>query len=389
MKILFIAADNWRTSGAMLSMVKLNQLLAQEHGIETLVVLPFEGQGDDLLKKANIDFRLIQSERWSMKENTKRNLAFYGSIIWKKVKNSFAIRKITKLAEEFGADIIHINATDSYVGAIVAKKLGIPCIWHIREFMEEDHHKTLWDRAKNNKLIGESAQVIAISNGIYKKYESICTKNNICLVHNGIDIERHYKPEHEILYTGKVTFIYGGGYNAGKGFEELVYALAETKNSFFSNFEFLVIGDCPEKCKKLLDKLGLSIKTKYLGYQNNVSQHYEKADIAFNCSESEAFGRKTVESMLAGALVIASNTGGTLDIIEHKRTGLLYQQGDPLDLMNKIVYALNHVEEMRKIAAAGRLFAHEHFSASRNAKEIVELYKEVLSKLPHVVKRQK
>jgi glycosyltransferase involved in cell wall biosynthesis len=244
--------------------------------------------------------------------------------------------------------------------------------------MEEDHHKTLWNREKDNALIGESARVIAISNSLFKKYEPACPRGNLRMIHNGIDTNMFYRPDHEILGGNKVIFIYGGGYSAGKGVDELAYALAEVKASFSANFEFRLIGDCPEAYKTLFNSLNLIREIKYLGYQSNVGLQYEKADISFNCSACEAFGRKTVESMLAGNLVIASNTGGTLDILEHGKTGLLYQQGDPLDLMNKIIYALCHAEEMRQIASAGRQFACEHFSARRNAEEVAALYEEIL-----------
>lgn len=379
MKVLFIAADNYRTSGAFISMTVLNRILNREHKIDTHVIVPWVGEGTKLLNDDNIPSSLVRSFRWSMPGNTKKNALFYGKVMLKKMYNVFAAYKVVKIAKQIKADIIHINATDSYIGAKAAMKLGIPCVWHIREFMEEDHKKALWDSEKNRKFIGESTRVIAISNSLADKYKPYCLKDNLKMIHNGIDTSICYKPNKEIFKNEKVIFIYGGGYSKGKGLDELAYAIAEINKSYFSNFEFWLLGICPEPYKKLFASLGLTDQVKFIGYQKNVAVWYEKADISFNCSACEAFGRKTVEAMLAGNLVIAANTGGTLDIVEHKKTGLLYQQGDPLDLMNKIVYALSHSAEMIQIAKAGKDHAASHFSAQRNAEEIVALYKEIVS----------
>ena len=83
--------------------------------------------------------------------------------------------------------------------------------------------------------------------------------------------------------------------------------------------------------------------------------------------------------MLCGTLVIASNTGGSLDIIKDGVTGLLYRQGDPLDLFNKCIYALRNKNEMQKIAENGRNFAYNELTAEKNASKIVDLYKEIIS----------
>lgn len=379
MRILFIAADNSRDSGAFISMTALSRILNREHHIKTLVILPKAGTGIDLLNENNITYRLVRSFRWTLPKNKRRSLFLYAEIAYKKLFNFFATRKVMQIAREFEADLVHINATDSYIGAKAAEKLGIPCVWHIREFLEEDHQKVLWDTRKSRKYIGESARVITISNSLAEKYRPFCANDHLRMIHNGVDTELYFKPNKEIFANERIIFIYGGGYDYGKGLDELACAMAEINRSNNIDFEFWLLGACPDSYKSLFSDLGLSSRIKYVGYQKNVASWYERADISFNCSVSEAFGRKTVESMLAGNLVIASNTGGTVDIITHKQTGLLYKQGNPQDLKDAILYALNHPAEMKRIAENGRNYAYDHFSAKRNAADIVSIYNELLS----------
>ena len=198
-------------------------------------------------------------------------------------------------------------------------------------------------------------------------------------IHNGIDENIFYNSEKRIFENRKIVLIYGGGYSYKKGIYEFASMLELLNQTTNYDFEVWFIGNAPIKYKKHLNKLGLYYKVKFLGYQKNVQKFYAQSDIAFTCSACEGFGRKTVEAMLCGTLVIASNTGGSLDIIKDGVTGLLYRQGDPLDLFNKCIYALRNKNEMQKIAENGRNFAYNELTAEKNASKIVDLYKEIIS----------
>jgi glycosyltransferase involved in cell wall biosynthesis len=84
--------------------------------------------------------------------------------------------------------------------------------------------------------------------------------------------------------------------------------------------------------------------------------------------------------MLCGTLMIAANTGGTLDIIRDKETGLLYRQGSAEDLAEKLLFAMENREKCREMAARGRDFACRELNADRNARDIKNVYEEILNK---------
>jgi glycosyltransferase involved in cell wall biosynthesis len=54
------------------------------------------------------------------------------------------------------------------------------------------------------------------------------------------------------------------------------------------------------------------------------------------CSRSEAFGRVTVEYLRRGRPVIGTRSGGTPELVDDGRTGLLYSPGDTRALANRI-----------------------------------------------------
>ena len=92
------------------------------------------------------------------------------------------------------------------------------------------------------------------------------------------------------------------------------------------------------------------------------------------CSENEGLGRVTVEAMFYGCPVIARNTGGTLDFIEDKVTGLLFSDlGSCVEAM-KIVAGGDTTD----MVGRAQRFAVGHFSEENYGSALMDVYKRVL-----------
>ena len=384
MKILFVPSDNNFTSGAFRSMSVLNRILNQEWHIDTLVVLPREGDGVKLLDEYKIKYTYIESYNWIVKSDRELTPEEEERIAVEKELNKIAIQKFVDLINKEKPDLIHINTTYSYVAAEAAQITKVPLIWHLREFLEEDQARRIYDKEYGYSLIGKADKIITISKALYKKYENILPKDKMCVIYNGIDTDQFYAKKRSIFKKDKVIFICAGSVSYNKGQDTLVRACGKLYKSGFKNFELWLPGTCSEHMEKEINgickKYGIKKHVKLLGRRDDVDVLMKQSDIAFMCSKFEAFGRVTVEAMLAGNLLIGANTGGTLEIIEDGKTGLLYQQGSVNDLYKKIVYALNNKELMKKIAAAGRDAMYKDMSARRNARDIANLYYKMLNR---------
>ena len=82
--------------------------------------------------------------------------------------------------------------------------------------------------------------------------------------------------------------------------------------------------------------------------------------------------------MRNGLAVIGSNTGGTVEIIDNEKNGLLYQQGNPEDLANKIQKLYLNRDYMMKIALEGYKFSQTHFTAEQNVNAIWKVIQGVI-----------
>lgn len=380
MKVLFVASDNNKMSGAFLSMVALNKILKEKFNVETCVIVPKMGNGVELLDDIGVSHIYVKNWDWVVNQEQKETFLVYLKRIAKRVLNKNAVCKISKIIKTGKYDIVHLNTSYPYVAAEAAKKCKVPYIWHLREFLEEDQGRKIWNKRKGYRLISDSSAVIAISTTVYDKYKKLLPNANLVKILNGIDTQKFYIPEHTIFSNEEniINMIYGGGYSVRKGVFSLVSAIKLVVDMGITNFKLSFIGEPNIKFKRAVTKYELDDYVEYLGFQPNVNLFYEKSDIAFSTSKCEAFGRKTVEAMLAGCLIISSDTGGSLDIIEDGKTGLFYNEGNPIDLALKIIYAFKHPEEARKMAEAGREYAKENLSADTNADKIRLLYEGIL-----------
>ena len=128
----------------------------------------------------------------------------------------------------------------------------------------------------------------------------------------------------------------------------------------------------------LINKKKLDKYISLVGYQKNIVNWLENIDIVLTCSKAEAFGRTTVEAMLAGCLVIGARSAGTLELIQDNETGLLYQEGSADDLAGKIERAINEKQKMISVAQNGQQYMLHNMTASINAQKIYKEYCKIL-----------
>lgn len=95
----------------------------------------------------------------------------------------------------------------------------------------------------------------------------------------------------------------------------------------------------------------------------------------------ENFPRTLVEAFGCGLPVIASRIGALADLVEHRKTGLLFEPGDPASLADAMRWALAHREEMAAMGKAARAHYEANFTADRNYQQLLAIYQEAIAEV--------
>jgi glycosyltransferase involved in cell wall biosynthesis len=128
------------------------------------------------------------------------------------------------------------------------------------------------------------------------------------------------------------------------------------------------------------DRLPNRDRIHFPGFVDDVPALLHTLDILVNPSTlPEGLGQVVIEAMMAGKPVIASAAGGPVDVIEHRRTGLLVPPGDPRALADALEAMVANPGETRAMGERGRQRALERYEIESTARAIEQVYTRVLA----------
>lgn len=118
--------------------------------------------------------------------------------------------------------------------------------------------------------------------------------------------------------------------------------------------------------EQLTNDFGLKNDVTFIPYRSDSNKVFKAFDIFTICSSSEPFGMVTVEAMLSGIPVIGTKSGGTIEILEEGKLGILVPPQNEIELAAAIE-TLFHNEALRNqfqtkaLTEASALYSHQHW----------------------------
>ena len=126
-----------------------------------------------------------------------------------------------------------------------------------------------------------------------------------------------------------------------------------------------------QKLKSLISTLELNRRFYLAEYRSDVTNVYRALDVFVLPSiRPEPFGRVTAEAMTQGRAVIATNHGGTIELIEDGVTGVLVPPADPRALAGAIELLLTDPALRKRMGQAAAIYAREHFGLPGYSEQI-------------------
>jgi glycosyltransferase involved in cell wall biosynthesis len=215
---------------------------------------------------------------------------------------------------------------------------------------------------------------------------SLFKNRRVELIPLGLDTEK-YKPinrqfARELLNLpqDKQLVLFGAiGANANqrKGFHLLLPALQRLSSSGWRDgLEIVIFGSlAPQK------PMDLGFKTHYLGHfydDISLASIYSAADVMVVPSTQEAFGQTATEALSCGTPVVAFNSTGLKDIVDHQQDGYLATPFEVEDLAKGIAWVLEEQERYQKLRFYAREKSLREFASETQARRYLSLYEQIL-----------
>jgi glycosyltransferase involved in cell wall biosynthesis len=93
----------------------------------------------------------------------------------------------------------------------------------------------------------------------------------------------------------------------------------------------------------------------------------------------ETFGMVIIEAYSRGVPVVASNIGVVPELVSEKKTGLLFEPGNALDLANKAKWMWEHPAEANAMGKNGRQIYKERFTQDQCYETLVKVYERLIN----------
>lgn len=334
-----------------------------QDGYKVGVVLPY-GEKVELLKKEGCFFFETKVDR-------------RGTSIWKDAKLFFTYYKL--LRQEKPDIILTYTIKPNIYGSLAAGIQKIPCIVNITGLGSAVENEGIM------KKISLSLYKLALRNVNYVFFQNqsnrnlfikrhICVGKHDLLPGSGVNVKRQSLQKYP---EGKTKFVFVGRLMREKGIEEYLYAARVMKQNY-PDTEFHICGFCEEAYLQKVKELQEKKIVTYHGMVQDMRDIYREMSCIVLPSYHEGMSNVLLEAAATGRPGIASRIPGCEEIIEHGKTGYLFERKSREQLCETIEkFLCLSYEERANMGLAARRKMEKDF----DRKIIVNKYMDVIKEL--------
>jgi glycosyltransferase involved in cell wall biosynthesis len=311
--------------------IALLRLLPHLDDVEPHVILAEDGPFADRLVQAGISTEVLPMREGARNLRKDRvtartlPLGVVASALIYTVRVAIRLRRLRP-------DVVHTNSLKAGIyGSIAARLAGVPAVWHVRDRIAEDYlprPAVRLVRAMTRRL---PSVVIANSHATMATLDPQAAPVLLYSVVPEVLIPPEARAGRA---PGDLVIGMIGRLAPWKGQDLLLQAFADAfpvagatcvlvGSSMFGEDAY------DAQLHALSRELGIEDRVEFRGFRDDVWQELERMDILAHASLTpEPFGQVVLEGMAAGVPVVAADTGGPAEIVQHDINGLLYPMGD-------------------------------------------------------------
>jgi glycosyltransferase involved in cell wall biosynthesis len=145
--------------------------------------------------------------------------------------------------------------------------------------------------------------------------------------------------------------------------------------------DVLVVGTGEQRpsLEALAAGLGLGGRVTFLGLRHDVPDLLAASDVLALTSLYEGLPNVVIEAMAMGAVAVATDVGGTAELVQHEVTGLLVQPRDVDGIAMAIRRVLDDGVLAARLATAARAFVECELSVETMVARTMRVYDERLA----------
>jgi glycosyltransferase involved in cell wall biosynthesis len=302
---------------------------------------------------------------------------------------------VRRLLREHDFAVVHLNDSPLIAAAVIAKRKGVPVVWHLRSALSGRGH--VLPHLVRRALERSGDRAIAIDADVAASFD---LRIPTYVIFNSAEVPsvRPSKPEaRNTLGLPEAPVLIGfiGNLRRIKGWPEFVEAAAGLRDE---PAHFVVLGsgvrppvffqtvygrlvaalrlatDDESEMRRLVAAQGLDDRFTFLPFADDVGTVYAALDVVTFPNQGEGLGRPVLEAAAYGVPVVASGSPGGAGILLPEKTGILLDDAAPASLQAALRRLVGNRELRTRLGSAGRDHARAHFDPAKNAADLRDVY---------------
>ncbi|MBI2378471.1 MAG: glycosyltransferase family 4 protein [Deltaproteobacteria bacterium] len=349
-------------------------------GWTTRVAFGCEGPVIERYAAAGHEVRMTPHKSW-LRSKSQRAMAKNVS------RELWSAREIVRAASGSGWSLVYVNTGASLAGAIAARILRAPSVWHIRELFDDVGGELVVPERMRGSA---SATFRALATTLVTNSRAVAENTLGRAANRAVVIPSAVSDDFfraRSLGSAEARARFGlpvdapvlgvpGTLRPMKGHPFLLSALPA------------VLAEVPDLCVAITgdgdpgfvrslrdeaEKGGVSHRIRWLGTVAAMPELYRACDAVCVPSRAEPFGRTVIEAFAAGTPVIATDVGGIRETVQNDHTGLLVPYGDKGSLSRAILALLRDPALRARLRDTAAEVAGRHFRIEAHDRRIVEV----------------
>lgn len=389
MKVLFLTHSFPRYEGDVAGnfVLRLAAALGRE-GVDVRVVAPATAGAAD---SAQLNGTGV--ERFHYAPRRYETLAYAGNMA-EQVRDSWSarftmlgflgaeFRSAVRARREMQPDLVHAHwwFPSGLVGTWLAKLSHTPLVTTLHGTDVRIARSVAMSRPAFRHVLQKSAAITAVSKWLAHEAQSLVSSPAAVVAPMPVATDLFSAGTQESRKPGTLLFV--GRLTKQKGVDLLLQALARLPRAI--SLDIVGDGDERQPLERLTGELNIRDRVRFHGArgQHDLANFYRAATALVVPSADEGLGLVAVEAMLCETPVVAFESGGIPDVVQHERTGLLVTDRSPEALAAAIERLLAREDRGAALGAAGRMHAVSTFAPESVARRYLDIYRTAIASAP-------
>lgn len=291
------------------------------------------------------------------------------------------VGRLGRVIEAEGPQLVHLHSRRGadVLGALAARRAGVPCVLSRRVDNPEHPLWVRWKYRLHDRVIGISEGIVEVlrSEGV--------PEDKLRVVRSVVDAQAWTQPASretfcaefalrpERLLVGVVAQLI-----ERKGHGVLLRALRELPQRERLDVVFFGQGPRREALERQVAELELKDVVRFAGFRKDLPRWMGALDLLVHPAYMEGLGVSLLQAAAAGVPIIASRAGGMPEAVRDGLNGLLVPPGDVMALRDALARLVDDAALRARLAAGGPRLIAEEFSMATMVEGNLRVYEELV-----------